>query len=316
MLSGRVHFRCFMPNDRWCQPPEHQSASRQSALCVSSALRYQTTPSRGRSGVQLAPDDLARRLLGEVPVPARAQRRHQEQPAPALLLRIGRAVFAEIFRCRGPRLRIPDFDEDAGAVARQPQADSRLVDVSRRSLYGIGNQLGDQELGSPRRARSIPTPTAGSWHAAGRTPPRWAQRRAQGSYAAATGKVPARRDGEQGRRRSVAQDHRAGCAPGTTPTLLLIPVSAPTTPDLSQGGSVFHGVRSMTCLAAHGALSGSEGRDRPADSPAMLSGRAHFRSFMPNDRWCQPQNSTPRADSQRCASRQPSQPVHQRHARP
>jgi hypothetical protein len=43
---------------------------------------------------------------------------------------------------------------------------------------------------------------------------------------------------------------------------------------------------------------GSEGWDRrPADSRAMLSGRAHFRCFMPNEPWCQPQNSSPTACS-------------------
>jgi hypothetical protein len=53
-------------------------------------------------------------------------------------------VFAEVFRCWRPRVGIPHFDEDSGAVARQPQADRRLV-ASRRGLHGVGHQLADDQ---------------------------------------------------------------------------------------------------------------------------------------------------------------------------
>src|SRR5580658_2601907 len=42
------------------------------------------------------------------------------------------------------------------------------------------------------------------------------------------------RCGEQGRRLGRAQDHQRVVDPGTTSALLLVPGSAPTTPDLSQ----------------------------------------------------------------------------------
>ena len=38
-------------------------------------------------------------------------------------------------------------------------------------------------------------------------------------------------------------------------------------------------------------------RIAPPTHPATLSGRAQFRCFMPNEPWCQPQNSSPRAGS-------------------
>jgi hypothetical protein len=74
-----------------------------------------------------------------------AQRRHQEQPASSLFLRVGCSESAEVFRCWRPRVGIPNFDKDSGAVARQPQADSRLV-ASRRSLHGVGHQLADEQF--------------------------------------------------------------------------------------------------------------------------------------------------------------------------
>jgi hypothetical protein len=48
----------------------------------------------GPFGLKLAPDDLAGGLLGEMPIPACAQRRYQEQPAPALAFEVGYAVLA------------------------------------------------------------------------------------------------------------------------------------------------------------------------------------------------------------------------------
>jgi hypothetical protein len=46
------------------------------------------------------------------------------------------------------------------------------------------------------------------------------------------------------------------------------------------GGSVGPRVGSMTCFTAHGAFSGSEGRERPTDIPAVLSSRAQSRCLM------------------------------------
>src|SRR4029453_4937306 len=88
----------------------------------------------------LAPDDLALRVPGEVPVPAGTQRRHQEQAAPSLFLRVGCAAFAEMVRGRGLRVGIPDFDQDTRAVARQPQADGCLL------LFGRGLKRVNREL--------------------------------------------------------------------------------------------------------------------------------------------------------------------------
>jgi hypothetical protein len=92
-------------------------------------------------GVYLTPDDFAGRILSEIPVPARTQSRYQEQPAPALFLRVGYAVFAEIIGCWRLRVGIPDFDEDSRVVAGQPQAEGRLVLSSRCDLHGIGHEL-------------------------------------------------------------------------------------------------------------------------------------------------------------------------------
>ena len=104
-------------------------------------------PSSDRRGsgpgadVQLAPDDLAGGLLGEEPVPPGTQLRHQEQPVPALFLRVGCAIVVETFGCWRLRVGIPDFDEDSRVVAGQLQAEGRLVLSSRRDLHGIGHEL-------------------------------------------------------------------------------------------------------------------------------------------------------------------------------
>ena len=54
-------------------------------------------------------------------------------------------MFAEVFRCWRPRVGVLNFDEDSGAVARQPQANRRLV-ASRGSLHGVGHQLADEQF--------------------------------------------------------------------------------------------------------------------------------------------------------------------------
>jgi hypothetical protein len=138
------------------------------------------------------------RLPGGIPVPARAQRRHQKQPASSLLLRVGCSAFAEVSRCWRPRVGIPDFDKDSCAVARQPQADSRFV-ASCRSLHGVGHQLADEQFAVWGQPVQSPLPTARAWHAAGRRAPRSAERRVRGNCGE---EVPVRRDGKQGRRRS------------------------------------------------------------------------------------------------------------------
>src|SRR5690242_3593510 len=89
----------------------------------------------------LAPDDLARWLLGGVPVPSRTQHRNQEQSTPSLFLGVGRTVMTEFFRRRWLRVGIPDFDQDTRAVARQPQENGRLLPF-RRGLDGVGHQFG------------------------------------------------------------------------------------------------------------------------------------------------------------------------------
>ena len=91
----------------------------------------------------------------------------------------------------------------AAARTRPPsQADGRLG-ASRRSLHGIGDQFTDQQFAVFRQARSISTPAARAWHAAGRRAPRSAVRQVRGNCAA---EVPVRRDGKQGRRRNWARD--------------------------------------------------------------------------------------------------------------
>ena len=62
-------------------------------------------------------------------------------------MEVGCAVFAEIFGCWGSRVGVPDFDEDSRVVARQPQAQGRLVVVACHGLHGVDYELGDQEFG-------------------------------------------------------------------------------------------------------------------------------------------------------------------------
>jgi hypothetical protein len=56
-------------------------------------------------------------------------------------LRVGGAIFAEIFEHWRLRVGIPDFDEDSRVVARQLEAYGRLVVVPRRGLNGVGHQF-------------------------------------------------------------------------------------------------------------------------------------------------------------------------------
>jgi len=50
---------------------------------------------------------------------------------------------AEILRYRWLRVGIPDFDEDALAVARQRQPDGGLL-LCRRGVDRVGDQLGNR----------------------------------------------------------------------------------------------------------------------------------------------------------------------------
>ena len=82
-----------------------------------------------------------------MPVPARAQRRYQEQPAPALRFEVGYAVLAGVFGSRRPRVGIPDLDADSCIVTEQLQADGCVVLLPRHGLHGVGRQLRDKQLG-------------------------------------------------------------------------------------------------------------------------------------------------------------------------
>jgi hypothetical protein len=78
---------------------------------------------------QLAPDDLARGFLGEVPVPAGAEGRHQEHA-------VGTVARAVVVRSPGLwwlGVGVADLDEDAGGGDR------------------VGDELGDEELGALRQ---------------------------------------------------------------------------------------------------------------------------------------------------------------------
>src|SRR5262249_1661039 len=85
----------------------------------------------GAAGAALAQSASAGGAGGGSPLRGGARPRHQEQPAPSLLLGIECAVFAGSLGCRGPRVGVPDFDEDTRVVAGQPQADGCLL-LARR----------------------------------------------------------------------------------------------------------------------------------------------------------------------------------------
>jgi len=91
---------------------------------------------------QLAPDDLARGFLGEVPVPAGAEGRHQEHA-------VGTVARAVVVRCLGYwwlGVGVADLDEDPGGVAGQAQG-HRLAGLAG-GVDRAGDEFGDEELGA------------------------------------------------------------------------------------------------------------------------------------------------------------------------
>src|SRR6266702_1591173 len=108
---------------------------------------------RGRGRVQLAPDDLARGILGGIPVPAGAQAGNQEHA-------VARAGLARLPGAWRLRVRVPDLDENPGA-----SAGAGAGQVHRYRLAGlaggvdrVGDELGHEELGALDQGVQPPLP--------------------------------------------------------------------------------------------------------------------------------------------------------------